>query len=53
MVRLLLVLFALLIMVQSTACYSNALFNDKALQLDLTGHMEFAVADGDTLVGNQ
>lgn len=38
---------------QSTACYSTALFEDKALEYDLTGHMEFAVADGNTLVGDE
>ena len=50
MVRLLPMLFALFFIVQSTACYSTALFEDKALEYDLAGHMEFAVADGDTLV---
>mgnify|MGYP000698785409 FL=1 len=53
MVRLLPMLFALFFIVQSTACYSTALFEDKALEYDLTGHMEFAVADGDTLVGDE
>jgi diguanylate cyclase (GGDEF)-like protein len=53
MVRLLPMLFALFFIVQSTACYSTALFEDKALEFDLTGHMEFAVADSDTLVGDE
>ncbi|CAD5260771.1 conserved membrane hypothetical protein [Alteromonas sp. 38] len=53
MVRLMPMLFALFFIMQSTACYSTALFEDKALEYDLAGQIEFAVADGDTLVGNE
>lgn len=53
MVRLLPALFALFFLILSTACYSNAEFEDITLEHDLTGYMEFAVAKSDTLVGNE